>query len=187
MITGNPQRRSIASVLMVFGNAGLVTLIATFANSLRPNFYLPKVTIPFIHLVFPSRIVPWINLAVIGSVSYAVYRFFTRSRYTRVITLYLRKKLIKKKIIKPVSFEELLVATGGYGVSSIDICKKSQLLDKPLREAKLRDKDITVLAVERGQEIIPNPPAAYVIKAGDTLICFGKLETIRKAVCPVKS
>ena len=36
LITGHAQRRKIASYLMILGNAGLVTLIATFANSIRP-------------------------------------------------------------------------------------------------------------------------------------------------------
>ena len=75
LVVGNPQRRRIASVLMVLGNAGLVTLIATFANSLRPETYLPKFTIPFIHLVFPSRLLPWINLIIIVISLYIIYRF----------------------------------------------------------------------------------------------------------------
>ena len=37
LITGNPQRRKIASVLMVLGNAGLVILIASFVSSLVPG------------------------------------------------------------------------------------------------------------------------------------------------------
>ena len=54
LITGNPQRRHIVSILMVLGNAGLVTLVATFANTLRPSIRLPEFTIPFLHLVFPA-------------------------------------------------------------------------------------------------------------------------------------
>ena len=37
LIVGHPKRRKIASMLMVLGNAGLVMLIATFANSIRPR------------------------------------------------------------------------------------------------------------------------------------------------------
>lgn len=183
LVTGNPQRRRIASILMVFGNAGLVTLIATFANSLRPNIYVPGFTIPFLPLVFPSWLVPWVNLAIIGLSIYAIYRLFTRSKYTRRITEYLRARIIKRNIIKPVSFEELLVSTGGYGVSSIEVCAKSPVRDKTLRETDLRAHDITVLAIERGSEIIPNPPAHTLIQSGDRLICFGKLEVIRSAIC----
>ena len=49
LITGNPQRRRIASILMIMGNAGLVTMIATFANSLRPRA-VARITIPFLSI-----------------------------------------------------------------------------------------------------------------------------------------
>ncbi|MFH1355134.1 MAG: hypothetical protein ABIH19_03190, partial [Candidatus Omnitrophota bacterium] len=132
LVVGNPQRRRIASVLMVLGNAGLVTLIATFANSLRPHTIMPKISIPFLHLVFPSWLLPWINLTIIITFLYIVYRFSTHSKLTRKITSMLRARLIKRDIIKSVSFEELLVATGGYGVSSIEISKDSPILDRTI-------------------------------------------------------
>ena len=37
LIVVHKQRRKIASVLMILGNAGLATLIATLANSIRPD------------------------------------------------------------------------------------------------------------------------------------------------------
>ncbi len=74
LITGNPQRRRIASVLIVLGHAGLITLVATFANSLRPHTIMPKINIPFIHLVFPSWLLPWINLLIIVISIYAIAR-----------------------------------------------------------------------------------------------------------------
>ena len=185
LIVGNPQRRRIASILMVLGNAGLVTLIATFANSLRPATYLPKFTIPFLHLVFPSKLLPWINLTIIAVSIFAIYRFFTHTKFTKKITDLLRRRIIKKEIIKPVSFEELIVATGGYGVSSIEVCKDSPILNTMLKEADLRSYDITVLVIERNGETIPNPPANTKLALGDRLICFGKLENIRGQLCEI--
>jgi hypothetical protein len=185
LIVGNPQRRRIASVLMVLGNAGLVTLIATFANSLRPSTLMPKFTIPFMDLVFPSWILSWVNLLVIAFSIFIIYRFFTHANITRKITDMLRARIIKREIIKPVTFEELLVATGGYGVSSVEVRKDSNLLEKTLRDADLRGMDITILAIERGEEIIPNPTADAKILLGDRLICFGKLENIRNQLCVV--
>ena len=180
LITGNPQRRRIASFLMVLGNAGLVTLIATFANTLRPS-YLPKITIPFVHLVFPSFLLPYINLLIVVISVYYTYRIFTHSKFTKKISNFLRNRIIKTEIIKPVSFEELLVTTGGYGISSIGIGKQSPVINQSLRKADLRKHDITVLAVEReqGKEIIPNPSAETRILLNDKLICFGKLDNIR--------
>jgi hypothetical protein len=186
LITGNPQRRRIASVLIVFGHAGLVTLIATFANSLRTDIIMPRFFIPFLHSALPFRLVPWINLAIIAVAIYAIYKIFTHTKFAGKLTDILRARIVKKQIIKPVSFEELIVATGGYGVSSIEVCKDNPVLNKTLVESNLKEFDILVLAVERNEGIIPNPSADTKILLGDRLICFGKLGNIRNklAVTP---
>lgn len=187
LITGNPQRRRIASFLIVLGHAGLVTLIATFANSLRPSTVMPKFTIPFLDAIIPSGLVPWINFIVIIFSVYALYKIFTHSKFAAKFTYFLKIHIVKKEMVKSVSFEELLVATGGYGVSSIEICKDSQILHKTLRESKLRQHDITVLAIERKGHTIPNPSTDTKFLLGDNLICFGKLEKIRKEFCEIST
>lgn len=183
LITGHPQRRRIASVLIVLGHAGLVTLIATFANSLRTDLIMAKFTIPLLHSVVPSAYVPWINLVIIVFAIYTIYKIFTNYKFASKLTDILRSHIVKKEIVKPVSFEELVVATGGYGVSQIEVCKDSPILNKTLIESGLRQHDITVLTIERGGEVIPNPAANTKIILGDRLVCFGKLGNIRDKVC----
>lgn len=180
LVTGHPQRRRIASVLMVLGNAGFITMVATFANSLRPNIITAKFTIPFLQLVIPSKILPWANLTIIVTIVFTAYKIFTHSGVATRLTYFLRKRLVKADIIKTVSFEELLVATGGYGVSKIEILEKSSILNQTLRETKLRSHDISVLAVERKGQTIPNPPSDIVFMLGDKVTCFGKLENIKE-------
>jgi len=184
LITGHPQRRRIASTLIVVGHAGLVTLIATFANSLRPVTTVPKFTIPFLRTIIPSSLLPWINFVIIIFAVYTIYKISTRSRFAAKLTLFLKARIVKKEIVKPVTFEELLVATGGYGVTSIEVCKGSPVLDKTLLDSELRQQDILVLAVERKGETIPNPAANTKIILGDKLVCFGKLENMRNELCP---
>ncbi len=184
LITGNKQRRRIASALMVLGNAGLVIMIATLASSFVPQetiiSKLSKSFLPF--AVSPSMGI-WINLAIIVIAVYTIYRVFTHEKLARKLTNFLRKKIIKKDIFKKVSFEELLLATGGYGVSRVAACAGSPVLDKTLSQSELRRHDITVLAIVRGAETMPNPTADTKIVLGDELICFGKLENIRNRVC----
>lgn len=180
LVTGNPQRRRIASVLIVLGHAGLVTLIATFANSLRTDALMPKFKLPFLHSFIPSGLLPWINLAIMALAIYILYKLFTHTKFAGKLTDALRSRIVKKEIIKPVSFEELMVLTGGYGVSSIDIGQDSPILNKALLDSELRQHDITVLTVEREGQTMPNPSANTKIILGDKLICFGKLGNIKK-------
>lgn len=167
LITGNPQRRRIASVLMILGKAGLVTLIATFANSLRANA------------------LSWVNLIIIMVFIYTIYKILTHTKLGRKLTDALKAHIVKKELIKPVSFEELVVATAGYGISKIEVCKDNPILNRTLLDSDLRKFDILILAVERGEEIIPNPRADTRILLGDKLICFGKLENIRRKLCVI--
>ena len=92
--------------------------------------------------------------------------------------------MIKKEVIKRVSLQELIVATGGYGVSQVQVCKDNPVLDKTLRESSLREHDISLLAIEREGITIPNPSADTKILLDDKLMCFGKLENIRRELCP---
>ena len=175
LITGDKRRRQIASVLMVLGNAGLVTLIASAASALNPE----------------HNVVPWlenflnapINLAVLVIALYLVYKILTNRKITGKLTRYLRKRIIKQELLKPVSFEELLMLTGGYGISRIEVCEGDPIIDKTLAESDLRENDITILAIVRGEETIPNPSANRKILKGDGLISFGKLERLRSQVC----
>ncbi len=183
MITGHPQRRHIASILIVLGHAGLVTLIATFANSLRTDIIMPKITIPFLHSVIPPRLLPWINLLIIAFVIYATYKIFSNTKFAGKLTDALRSHIVNKEIVKRVSFEEVVIATGGYGVSSMEIYKDSPILGKTILESDLRSHDITILVIERNGETIPNPAANTRVLLNDRLICFGKLDKIRKELC----
>ena len=181
LIVASRQRRRIASVLIVSGHAGLVILIATFANSVTPRF--KEWSIPFLPASIPASLMPWVNLAIIAAFIYVAYRVFTRQKFVRRVTSFLRERIVSKEIIKPVTFEELTVATGGYGVSKIDVCEDSPISGKTLFESELRRHDITVLAVVRAGETIPNPSAATKILVGDELLCFGKLDNIRDKIC----
>jgi len=184
LITSNKQRRKIATILIILGNAGFVIMIATLAGSLMPNkeTIIAKFSESFLPFSVPAFLVVWINLAIIVIVVYSIYRIFTYENFVMKMTTILRKKIIKKEIFQKVSFEELLLATGGYGISRITVNSGSPVLGKTLSKSELRNYDITVLAIVRGEETIPNPQANIKILLSDELICFGKLENIKNKI-----
>ncbi len=186
LITGDPRRRRIASILIVLGNAGLVTMIASAASALDPNqILIARFSESLLPVSIPDPIVPWINLAVIILGFLIIYKISTNKRIAFKLTRYVRTKARKKEFFKPVSFEELLLLTGGYGISRIDVCDNDPLNNKPLAESGLRKSDITVLAIVRDNATTPNPPADMTIQQGDELVVFGKLENIRNKMCNI--
>jgi hypothetical protein len=180
LVTGNAQRRRIASILMVLGNAGLVLMIATVAQSFQAQKHLwtglSRRLFPF---EVPADVVPWVNLGLLAIIVYVGYRLVTWPRVSDRITHFLRRRIVKKEIFKRVTVEELLLATGGYGVSRVAVQAGSPVIDKTLAESGLRSYDITVLAIIRENQTVPNPPANMKILRSDELICFGKLGNIR--------
>jgi ribosomal protein S6--L-glutamate ligase len=89
-----------------------------------------------------------------------------------------------------VMFPELdvrqqLTVSQGYGVAEILIAADSELAGLTLAEARLRDRDIVVLNLERGGEVTSNPGGDRRLLGGDHLLCFGKLDAMRDLV-PVK-
>jgi hypothetical protein len=183
LITSDKQRRKIATILIILGNAGFVIMIATLASSVFPQkTILSKLSESFLPVDIPPDLVKWVNLAIIIIVVYVIYRVFTHEKFVRKMTTFLRKKIIKKEIFQKVSFEELLLATGGYGISRIMVSSGSPVLNKTLAKSQLREYDIMVLATVRGGETIPNPAANMKILLNDELICFGKLENIKNKI-----
>ena len=184
LVTGHPQRRRIATALIVLGNAGLVTMVATVASALSAQQALwARLSESILPVSVPGFLVPWFNLGFIVVAVYVIYRIFTNRKIVKKITDALREKVLKREIFKPVSFEELLLVTGGYGVSKIEVCDGSSVLNKTLLESGLRKSDIRVLAITRTDTTLPNPSADTRILLGDELICFGKLQNIRNTVC----
>ena len=181
LVTGHPQRRRIATVLIVLGNAGLITMIASVASAFNTQYTLwSKLSESFLPFEIPPYMVRYINLLLIIMAIAIMYKLSRNERLVKKLTEFLRIKVIKKKLFKPISFEEMLMLTGGYGVSKITVSSGSLLVDRTLAESGLRKNDITVLAIVRAEETIPNPPATAKILVGDDLISFGQLENIKK-------
>jgi ribosomal protein S6--L-glutamate ligase len=90
-------------------------------------------------------------------------------------------------IAAQVDFPELdirqrLTVSRGYGVAELYIPEKSEYIGKKIGESGLREKDINVLTLVRDTTVIPNPRANRELQAGDRLLCFGKLESMRELV-----
>lgn len=178
LVTRNPQRRKIASVLMVFGHAGLVTLVATFVNTIRTDSAILFWDHEYLVGHIPPQVIPWINIAIIVFSFYVINKFFSNARLATILTETLRKQIVKKDIIKYVTCEELMISTGGYGVTRMHVREGSVFAGKNLHESGLRNQGVTVLSIERQGETIPNPVARERIEVGDMLICFGKVDTM---------
>jgi ribosomal protein S6--L-glutamate ligase len=78
-----------------------------------------------------------------------------------------------------IDLRQRLTVSKGYGVTEIFVPEGSRFVGQTITDTKMSDSDINVLTLNRGAKIIPNPRGDRSLEAGDKLLCFGKLESMR--------
>lgn len=98
---------------------------------------------------------------------------------------------IVRSIEETVLFPELdlrqrLTLKHGYGVAEFPLTAESSLVGHTIENTDLQERDVIVLSIDRNGVAIPNPRADRELLAGDKLLCFGKLLTLRTLLPPPK-
>jgi len=81
-----------------------------------------------------------------------------------------------------IDVRERLAVSTGYGVAELVVHGDADLVGMPLGDSGLRERDITVLTLHRGSNVIPNPGARQILEAEDRLLCWGRLEEMRSMI-----
>ena len=90
---------------------------------------------------------------------------------------------IAEQVLFPdVDIRQRMTTKSGYGVAEFPVTRDSDLAGKTIADTGLRDRECLVLSITRGGNIIPAPHGSQEVLANDTLLCFGKLLTLRSLV-----
>jgi small-conductance mechanosensitive channel len=165
LVVRDDRRRRIIMTLMILGNAGFVSVLATLLGS----FVLAKKAFE----------VP-IHIVAIALCVYLAYRIGKRGRLMRKWADWIEKRLAKWTSLQEIPVEEVVQLAEGYGVASIRVRPESEVIGHSLAEKALAEKDVLVLAIEREGKTIAAPKANEVIQRGDRLICYGRLKVIKE-------
>lgn len=165
LVVSHPRRRKIVTYLMILGNVGIVSVIATFVLSLRQSGFRPS-----------------LNLVIIAASLFVLYRIASHQKFAKKLTQKIRQTLRDKLHFEKVHVQELLQQSDGYGVATILIGTKCKVAGQTLSESGFKERDLMVLSIERDEGVIPVPKAQNKIQVGDRLTCYGKLESVRELV-----
>jgi len=166
LVVTHPRRRKIVMYLMILGNAGLVSVIATFVLSLRKTTFFG----------------PSVNLVITIIVLFVLYRIATHQTFAMRLTEKINRTLKEKlRFEKPV-IQDLLQQADGYGLALLLVGPESKVAGKTLSESGFKDIDVMVLSIENDNGVVPVPKANTVIQSGDRLTCYGKLENLRQII-----
>ena len=168
LIAQHPLRRKIASYLMIVSYGAQISLISILINMIT--------TTNRQSLLILLAIVLGLALAV---VVIARSRFVISSLDSLVERLVLRQM---KKTGRHRSVDEVLKLNGDFGVSEMILNDESHLVGMQLKDAKLKQRQIQVLNVDRGEQIIHFPRADLVFEAADRVLIYGKIDSIRDLI-----
>ncbi|MBL8069234.1 MAG: 30S ribosomal protein S6--L-glutamate ligase [Armatimonadetes bacterium] len=90
-------------------------------------------------------------------------------------------------IAEQIDFPELdirerLSLSAGYGVAELIVPNSPEFHEVAIRDSGIRERDMIVLTVERGESLISNPKSTFALHAGDRILCFGKHESMRDLI-----
>ncbi len=96
-------------------------------------------------------------------------------------------RIIVDFVDNQVAFPELdvrqrLTVSVGYGVAELLVREDGTFVGHTIADSGLEERDITVLTVQRGTTVVPNPRRSFVLEANDRLLCFGSLEQMRDMI-----
>lgn len=175
---GHPQRRKIIETLIKLGSAGVITTLLTLGGTVLS-------TKSIIASLSRDPKYSWmpVNAEVMGLIAaavlfYAIARSLRHPGIARLVKEIISAILLKTKIVKPVSFQEVLVNANGYGIFQVEISDRNPLAGKTVRDVHLDEKEIHLLYVNRLSDSISPPPPSFQFAVGDVAAFYGPVAAV---------
>ncbi|MCF8234841.1 MAG: hypothetical protein K9G67_07425 [Bacteroidales bacterium] len=166
-VTKHPVRRKIVMLLMLLGNAGIVSAIAslmlTFVNRGQDN-------------------IPWYWSLSIILLAITILWVLTSSKLVdRWLNRVIERALNKYTDLNIRDYSKLLKLTGDYQISEMKVAEDDWIANHTLAESALRQEGITVLGIERQDgTYLGVPDGDTKIVESDILIIYGRESSVIK-------
>jgi hypothetical protein len=172
IVVGHRVRRRIILHLIIAGNIGLTsalaTLIVTFVSKGDEG---ASALFAILGIVLLSILVLYI-LASTG---------FIR----RPMDALMKYSLEKAGVVRALDYELLLNVEHGYCVSDFNITEGHHFEGKPLHQSRPNDQGIVVLGIKKSDgTFVGTPNKDEILVSGDTLMVYGSEEAVDKMAHP---
>lgn len=162
-VVNNARRRKIVSLLMVFGNAGIVTVIVTASTSFAKA----------------KGMEVGLNVLVL---LLGISLLMALARHTELVShweKFAQQRLSRLKIFEgEASVDELLHIAEGYGVVRVRLQDDAEFVGKTLAEVNSGLRHSLVLGIERDGNWVPTPRMTRKLMVDDCLVIYGQLESL---------
>lgn len=161
-MVNHPVRRRIVMMLMLIGNAGIVSVIGTIFISTSRTFGSSSgnsnLALTYVLMVVGVALVLW----VLG-----------RPRVDRVVSRFIRRGLRRWTDLEVRDYEALLEIQGGFAISEILVRPGDWMAGATLAELRPNDEGVLVLGVQRDDGYIGAPKGDVQILPGDVVLVYG--------------
>lgn len=166
-IVSHPVRRRIIMVLMLLGNVGVISVLAS-------------VVLTFIDVEIGAGNWVFKILALIGGLG-ALWYFSSSALVDKWLSHFIDHLLKKYTDLEVRDYAGLLHLSGEYEISEMIVDADNWMLNKSLIELKLRSEGINLLGIEREDgTYIGSPNGETQILEGDLLILYGRASAIKQ-------
>lgn len=157
-IVNHPKRRTISSWLIFLGNVGITAFLVFLVLWVKAGTQAPSLVSIIVLIIIIAVVGLFIGLGIVDKLSSAIVRSVLRGRPAP----YLRT-------------EEVLHQAGGYGIARLVVSERAGASGPTLGDSGFVDRGLTILAIERGDTVLPFPKAEERVLTGDCLLCYGKV------------
>jgi hypothetical protein len=163
-VVGNRTRRRIVTILIILGNAGMVTVIATLVASFtQVSGYA------------------WffIRLAIIVGGIFGLYQLIIRSNVGRRIPTWLQRPVMNRILREVPAVEEIFHVEKDWAISLVMIKGSSKGIGLSLTDITA-EEDIEVLAIDRAGTYLTKPNREEKIGEGDRLLVYANRKSVKR-------
>ncbi len=162
-VVNHPVRRRIIMWLVLLGNAGFVTTVASLMLSF--NDANARQTL--------------IRVGALAAGLFLLWRIESSAWFDRWMSRTIERALRRYTGLDLHDYDRLLHVTGDYAVAEIAATSGDWLTGRTLRQLNLRDEGVIVLGVHPQQgEYVGAPLLDTLVKDGDRLLVYGRDEVL---------
>jgi len=163
-VVGNRTRRRIVTILIILGNAGTVTVIATLVASFtQVEGYM------------------WffIRLAIIIGGIFGLYQLIIRSNFGRRIPAWLQRPIVNRILREAPVVEEIFHVERDWAISLATIKGSSKSIGLSVADITAGG-DIEILGINRAGTYLTKPDRDEKIVEGDRLLVYANRKSVKK-------
>ena len=165
MVVNHPVRRRIIRDLILAGNIGVTSALATLVATLMQH---------------PDSVHPLVLVGAIVLVIVLMFYLFRVGWVQRAIDHTIQRALEGAGLVRALDYEMLLRIQSGYCVSEIEVMPDTPVVNKTLRESRPWDHGVVILAIKReGQTIAGLPGPTERLAVGDLLTVYGEEHKVK--------